>query len=95
MKPNPNWLQVPEKSGATPLSRQYGQNTTDCKGWLQQRASIMEFLIRKVATVYGAVLKFWKKNGATGVLALGTLDITGETNPGTQRAEVLDEVSST
>ena len=55
----------------------------------------MEFLTRKDGTVYGVVLKFWKKDGATGVLAPGTMDITGETNPGTQHAEVLDEVSST
>ena len=35
------------------------------------------------------------EDGAAGVLAPGTMDITGETNPGTQCAEVLDEVSST
>ena len=55
----------------------------------------MEFLIRKDGTVNGAILKFWEKDGATGVLAPGTMDITREANPGTQRAEVLDEVSST
>ena len=35
------------------------------------------------------------ESGVAGVLAPGTVDITGETNPGTQRAEVQDEVSST
>ena len=35
------------------------------------------------------------EDGAAGVLAPGLVDISGETNPGTQRAEVLDEVSST
>ena len=55
----------------------------------------MEFLTRKDGTVYGAILKFWKRDRATGVLAPGTMDITGETNPVTQRGEVLDEVSST
>ena len=35
------------------------------------------------------------EDGATGVLAPVLVDISGETNPGTQHAEVLDEVSST
>ena len=35
------------------------------------------------------------EDGAAGVLAPGLVDISRETNPGTQRAEILDEVSST
>ena len=35
------------------------------------------------------------EDGAAGVLAPGPVDISEESNPGTQRAEVLDEVSST
>ena len=35
------------------------------------------------------------EDGAAGVVAPGPADISGESNPGTQRAEVLDEVSST
>ena len=35
------------------------------------------------------------EDGAAGVVAPGPVDSSGESNPGTQRAEVLDEVSST
>ena len=91
MKPNPNWLQVPEKPEVTPSSRQYGQNTADCKGWAQQPASIMEFLTRKDGTVYGAILKFWKEDRAAGTLAPGSSDLTRDVlNPGTQHAEVQE-----
>ena len=34
------------------------------------------------------------KDGAAGVLALGTTVLSDDTNPGTQIAEVQDEVSS-
>ena len=66
MKPNPNWLQVPENPRVTPSSRRYGQNTaeTDCKGWAQQPARITELLTRKYGKVYGDVLEFWKEDGA-------------------------------
>ena len=35
------------------------------------------------------------EDGAAGVVVPGPVDSSGESNPGTQRAEVLDEVSST
>ena len=35
------------------------------------------------------------EDGAAGVVNPGLADIDGESDPGTQRAEVLDEVSST
>ena len=35
------------------------------------------------------------EDGAAGVVHPGLADIDGESDPGTQRAEVLDEVSST
>ena len=35
------------------------------------------------------------EDGAAGVVAPGPVDSSGESNPCTQRAEVLDEVSST
>ena len=35
------------------------------------------------------------EDAAAGVVTPGLVDSTGESNPGTQRAEVLDEVSST
>ena len=35
------------------------------------------------------------EDGAAGVLAPGSMDVDGAVNPGTQRAEVQDEVSST
>ena len=96
MKPNPNWLQVPEKPRVTSSSRQCGQNTADCKGWVQQPARITEFLARKNGTVYGAVLKFWKEDRAAGTLALGSSNPTGDVlNPGIKPAEVQDEVSNT
>ena len=64
MKPNQNWLQVPGETGANPLARPCEPNAANYKGWAQQPASIVEFLTGKDGTVYGAVLKFWKQDGA-------------------------------
>ena len=71
-KPTPNWLQVPGEPGANPSARPCEPNAANYKGWAQQPASIVEFLTGKDGTVYGAVLKFWKQDGAAGTITPST-----------------------